>query len=337
MIGAGSNVDIEQLANCIELAALCNRILAENPHWEHGPCHLAMKTWCDEAGDISAKLDHINPASWHGNVAVKSMVLLTCWENGCSMTVRELKALGYPAPFKDMDKGEGFDMFCPFGNNNMVLLGTPTEGEREEDEEEIAMATTMRQPKGSIKQSTPSADCVTADDIEALSHAELSNSLSQDSEPLKIDAYVMVMTSSNKEIQQHKGAACCIFSENLTIKEAQTRLEHVRSYERHGPTISTSTTFGSKEGDSSKPLTDIQDPAIILVHTHKLIWLAVVEIYKIKKGGVLVDKIASRLLSEPNVRVTVKVLLLKLSNDEDSQRDWHWFVGFEKLMIELPG
>ena len=102
-----------------------------------------MKTWCDEAGDISAKLNHINLASWHGNVAVKSVVLLTCWENGHSMTVRELKALGYPTPFEDMDKGEGFDMFCPFRNNNMVLLSTPTKGERKEDEEEIAMATAM--------------------------------------------------------------------------------------------------------------------------------------------------------------------------------------------------
>ena len=87
MIGADSNADIKQLANHIELAALCNRILAENPHWERGPRRLAMKTWCDEAGDIFAKLDHINPASWHGNVAVKSVVLLTCWENGRSMTV----------------------------------------------------------------------------------------------------------------------------------------------------------------------------------------------------------------------------------------------------------
>ena len=191
-----------------------------------------------------------------------------------------------------------------------------------------------QQPEDSIEQSTPSADCVTANDIEALSCVELSNSLSQDSEPLKIDAYVTVTTSSNKEIQQHKGAACHIFSENLTIKEAQTHLECVHGYEHHSPTISTSTTFGSEEGDSSEPLTDIQDPAIILVHMHKFIWLAVVEIYEIKKGGVLVDKIALRLLSEPNVRVTVKVLSLKPSNDEDSQGDWHWFVGFEKSTID---
>ena len=71
------------------------------------------------------------------------MVLLTCWEDGHAITIRELKTLGYPALFKEMDKGVGFDVFCPFGNNNMVLLGTPTEGECEEDEEEIAMATAM--------------------------------------------------------------------------------------------------------------------------------------------------------------------------------------------------
>ena len=44
MIGANSNVDIEQLANHIQSAAICNQVLAENPHWECGPHHLAMKT-----------------------------------------------------------------------------------------------------------------------------------------------------------------------------------------------------------------------------------------------------------------------------------------------------
>ena len=44
MIGANSNVDIEQLANHIQSAAICNQVLAENPHWECVPHHLAMKT-----------------------------------------------------------------------------------------------------------------------------------------------------------------------------------------------------------------------------------------------------------------------------------------------------
>ena len=41
-----------------------------------------MKTWAEEAGDISAKLDHISPHSWRGDATVKNVVLLTCWTEG---------------------------------------------------------------------------------------------------------------------------------------------------------------------------------------------------------------------------------------------------------------
>src|ERR1700729_1255446 len=81
MVGTDCNADQLQLANRVESAAICTRILAEHPEWERGPRRLMLKTWRDEAGDISAKIDHINPASWKGDVAVKNVVLLTCWED----------------------------------------------------------------------------------------------------------------------------------------------------------------------------------------------------------------------------------------------------------------
>src|SRR6202022_4615702 len=75
--GNNSNVDQLQLANRTDSAVICTKILAENPEWERGPRRLNMKMWTEEAGDVSAKLDHISPRSWRGDVTVKNVVLLT--------------------------------------------------------------------------------------------------------------------------------------------------------------------------------------------------------------------------------------------------------------------
>ena len=44
------------------------------------------------------------------------------------MAIKELKSHGYPSPFDKMDKGEGFNMLCLFGNHKMVLLDGLTDG-----------------------------------------------------------------------------------------------------------------------------------------------------------------------------------------------------------------
>ncbi|KZP32677.1 hypothetical protein FIBSPDRAFT_722568, partial [Athelia psychrophila] len=80
--GNDCNVDVLQLGNRVESAAMCTRIIAEHPTWQRSLRRSTFKTWRDEAGDISAKIDHINPASWEGDVRVKNVVLLTCWEEG---------------------------------------------------------------------------------------------------------------------------------------------------------------------------------------------------------------------------------------------------------------
>jgi hypothetical protein len=73
-----------------------------------------LQSWQEQAGDISAKVDHINPASWRGNVFVKNVSLTTCWYGGRCCAEEELANAGWEAPFKGMVNGEGYDMLCPF-------------------------------------------------------------------------------------------------------------------------------------------------------------------------------------------------------------------------------
>jgi hypothetical protein len=63
-----------------------------------------MKTWTEEAGDVSAKLDHISPRSWRGDVTVKNVVLLTCWSEGRQIAPSQLMHMGWTAPFNEMEK-----------------------------------------------------------------------------------------------------------------------------------------------------------------------------------------------------------------------------------------
>ena len=341
MIGADTNADQLQLANHIESAAICSQILAENPSWERAPRRLTLKTWRDEAGDISAKIDHINPASWKGNVKVKSIVLLTCWEGGRHIATKELEHAGYEPPFEAMDAGQGFDMFCPFGKWNMVLLGRATEGEREEDEEEIEMATAPQIPSehanSSLQPILPTeTETCTSDSIEELAEQELAHLNGGTSTSPKHDAYVFVNSQSGGSVQQHKSSVCRVYSQPLTVRDSRLRLERVRGFPR-GPDSTSAETFGVSPGDSPEPFFSVQDPGALLVRSKEMIWLAVVEIYGIKQSGNSVTRLPTRLLGEPNIRITVRITCLSQRVTPNGDGDWEWFGSFEKMTTDVEG
>ena len=102
IIGNDSNAAQYQLANLIDSAVTCTRILAEHPEWEWGPHQLNLQSWPEQAGDVSAKDDHINPASWCGDVSAKNVVLKTCWFAGHCCAEKELKEAGWETPFEQM-------------------------------------------------------------------------------------------------------------------------------------------------------------------------------------------------------------------------------------------
>lgn len=334
MHGADANADQQQLNDRVESGAVCSRILAENPSWDRSARRLTLKTWRDEAGDISAKVDHINPASWKGNVKVKDVVLLTCWEEGRRVAIEELKSHGYPSPFDKMDKGEGFDMFCPFGNHKMVLLDGLTDGEREEEDEEIEMATpSTAADESAATQSQPpdNSTNVTSDDLEDLAHNELSQ-LTGDKTP-KYDPYITVTTLTGKSVTQHKSSVCRFFSD--PHRDSTSRLDRIRAFSRYDE--QSNHLFQYSEDGESEPLTRLEDPAALLVRSKELIWLAVVQIYGIKQNGVFIDYLPTRLITEPHIRLQLKVYRLKARANPDEKGDWEWFGGFEKGTVEVEG
>ncbi len=81
-------------------------------------------------------MDHINPRSWHGDVHLQNVTLLTCWQQGWEAAEADLAAADIAIPFDDMEERTGYNILCPFGGSKIVLVdGTLSAGERDELEE----------------------------------------------------------------------------------------------------------------------------------------------------------------------------------------------------------
>ena len=97
------NFDILQLGDCAGTVRTLSTILARHPSWDRG--HRRLKLEGTEG------VDHTNPASWRGDVSVKDVSLLTCWNSG-RWRAREILAkagietdfdLQGPSPNKPID------------------------------------------------------------------------------------------------------------------------------------------------------------------------------------------------------------------------------------------
>jgi hypothetical protein len=150
MTGSDSNTDMSQLGSRLNAAAQCDNILAEHPDWSRRPQRLRMPVWQDAAGDVSAKIDHITPRSWQGDVRVANVSCRTTWFEGRQAAEHELREAGWEPPFQLMQDAGGFSIFCPFGKNELVLVGGQshwqTEERDEDDEDRDVSAPTASTP-----------------------------------------------------------------------------------------------------------------------------------------------------------------------------------------------
>src|ERR1700733_8088074 len=116
----------------------------------------------------------------------------------------------------------------------------------------------------------PETEACTSDDIEELAEAELLHLNDGPSASPKHDAYVFVNSQSGGSVQQHKSSVCRVYSQPLTVRDSQLRLERVRGFPRGRYSTSTGT-FGVSPGDSPEPFCGVQDPAALLVRSKDLI------------------------------------------------------------------
>ena len=74
MIGNDTNANIFLLATCVSHVVEVRNIFSKHLKWAR---HLKLHAIEDGNGDILAKVDHINPASWKGDVQLSNFTPIT--------------------------------------------------------------------------------------------------------------------------------------------------------------------------------------------------------------------------------------------------------------------
>ena len=174
IIGNDSHADLLQLSNRIYGAVLCIQILEQHPDWGGQSRRITVKSLEQQGHEISQKMDHLNPKSWHGDVQVKHISLRTAWQDGCRTAEQVLHEVAMESPFERMEARVGFDIFCPFGGEKYVLInGKVLDSEVNEGEDEMDHAApTEAQGKGTGDVSSG----LDLDDLADLKDSSTSNS-----------------------------------------------------------------------------------------------------------------------------------------------------------------
>jgi len=101
MVGNDTNADEIQLANRIDSACECARILAAHPDWGGQARRLTLKPLAKQGTEVTKKVDHIKPKSWKGDVRVKNVVLQTSWQEGRRIAEEVLLEFSLVSPRPD--------------------------------------------------------------------------------------------------------------------------------------------------------------------------------------------------------------------------------------------
>jgi len=113
--GNDANADVYSLTTRMSHTVEVRNIFSLHPEWDRGLQCLKLPAIEDGNGDIIAKVDHINPASWKGDVQVSNVSPVTAWNEGHAVVEKAFSDLQVAQCFKEMEI-IGADLYFPFGN-----------------------------------------------------------------------------------------------------------------------------------------------------------------------------------------------------------------------------
>ncbi len=332
MIGSDSNADQLQLANRITGATQCSRILQEHPEWDRGPRRLAVPLLHGRADNVSTAADHVNPASWTGDVSVQDIALQTCWYRGRSLAEADLRE--FDIPYEDILRGLALkpdaDVLRPFGDGKVVYLSGLRPEEAVEEEVSVPSSTTNSTYSQPLDH-TPDQIQLQPELEDLLGEEEVRSR--PEAEARKVEAWIPIDHSAGAT-KQHKATFLRLLSnapESFTSQapESTNRLGRIRGFTRYPNSAVIVDSFS----DFGAPILGFDDPALTLIHVHDLLFLAVVQISDIRLNGQSMCSIPIVDLCLSSVKVRFEVLSLQpiTPSPGNSHADWQWTGRVEKF------
>lgn len=277
MVGSDCNADMLQLANRIDGAVQCVKILEIHPEWGGQARRLNLTSLKDMGERITAELDHISPRSWKGNVSYCNLVLYTCWSEGERMAAGTLREAGLEVPFDWMKEAGGYDNLCPFGGGKIVLKNGLISDEEQEEEEEAGVSAVFDAEVTADHGDQVSTGGLELPDLDDLADADAA--LHPDTGRPRYEPRVVVDPSNPKGL--HKASILRLYSNPLVTPISKDRLTRVRDSQQFDQPELSPTIRAALAVPEDKVLA-VEDPALTLVRCDNLFFAAVVSILQIQ-------------------------------------------------------
>ncbi|KAE9388944.1 hypothetical protein BT96DRAFT_1003708 [Gymnopus androsaceus JB14] len=312
-------------------------------------CRLKVKSISEAVdGEISSKYDHdhINPITWHGDVLVQNVVLVSCWDEGQKIAEVQLWKAGVEPPFDRMEHEGGYDILCPLGDNKILLVSDLGVREANEAEDEAYNFNGPTEPVSSLLTSkfsseAPSLRSFTDTELEPEIEDVAGEQESTESNGLRPTAWVADPVDGADTKMIHKSTILCIYSSPLHSPDSTNRTWRVCGYSKYSDPALPDGFDMSQVEDSN--IISVEDPAVTLLKCEGHAFLAVVKLGTIKCNSCSTLSLPVNVLHEPNVEVDGQIMSLKMINGHHHplQPDWELRGQLESttkgMLKNIPG
>jgi hypothetical protein len=298
MVGNDANLDLLQLGLRLTGTTKVSTILAKYPHWDRAPRRLKLPALSKDGLVIHEHVDHINLASWRGNVKVSQVVLQTCWKLG---RLRVEEDFPFFADILRVTTNSSFDIFSPLGKD--LVKGT-----RDADDYDDTLDGT--DPDGLL-----SADPAPGPDLE--------DAVAEEHPPGK---HSPCFELDGKQI--YKARYLNQAFTNYKKTGSTDRLKHVPNIQQYAvkaPDVFTG--ILKRDPTSGENQVQMDSPIVSLVRCDGHVFLCIGEVNDITVDTQHTDHVAVEYLTEPSVFVSYQILYIipaKVEDDSDLKHDWWW-------------
>ncbi|KAJ7085187.1 hypothetical protein B0H15DRAFT_988746 [Mycena belliarum] len=335
-IGTDANVDILQLASRSSNLTEVALILANRPQWDRSPRRLKLPMIINAAGDISRNADHINPASWKGDVHVKDINLLTAWRQGRKKAEQLVpRGVGF---LHRCAETPGIDIFSPLGESLVQYLEQPAPPEDFEIDPDLLPTTEpYSEPDEEEKEKTvspsSSASLGVGGDSSYTPDGDVEDALAIAEPRGKSSPHMMV---GGKKIT--KARALSGMMRFRGIRSSTDRLKRVAGLPSFSPTMNS--VMMTSDSALGVPSIRIGNPVALLVSCEEQLFLAVAQVNDLSLASEHVQSISLDHLLDSSAKISVQVLRVvpsTVADDPTEKNDWCWSLKFEGLCSNVPG
>jgi hypothetical protein len=295
MIGNDANLDLLQLGLRLTGTTEVSTILAKYPHWDRAPRRLQLPALSKDGLAVHNHIDHINPASWRGDVKVAHVVLQTCWKLG-RLQVEE--QFPFFASILQAATESSFDIFSPLGTD---LVKGPRDAQDNDDTMDSANTLPCEGPAPE-----PNLEDAIAEEDTSKKHSPC---FELDGKQIYKTRYLNQVFTSYKKTG------------------STDRLKRVANIERYAKQSVTHDSVLEHDLTSGENQIQMDSPIATLVRCDGRIFLCIGEVNDITIDFKHTDHVGVEYLTEPTVFVSYQMLDVIPANIEDNpsyKNDWRW-------------